>query len=178
VGNFDLPEQISVDNVVFENRTDADGWEDYAWSDEVITFSRPSEYLEWRYLNHPEHYRLYTLQDSSPTVYFVIRRYHWRELSLLCVVDYRVPSGDARAFDRVLNAAKALAKAGKFDGVVVFSSLGFVDERLGSQGFRRIGQPTIVVVKGDLPLDETRIAERNSILVTLSDCDQDFVIYD
>ena len=178
VGDFNLPEQVMVADVVFDHRTMADGSEDYAWSEDVITFSRSPEFLDWRYFNHPEQYRLYALQGSQPTRFFVIRRYAWRGLSLLCLVDYRVPGGDARSFGLMLDAVRTLARQGKFDGVVVYSSLRFIDESLLQRSFRKIGQPTIVVIKGDLSMDETLIDGRAYVLATLADCDQDFAIYD
>ncbi len=178
VGNFDLPEQIAGDGGVFELRTEADGTEDYPWSDETLSFSRSPEFLQWRYFDHPEHYRFYALKDSQPTRFFVVRRYAWRGLSLLCMVDYRTPGGEARTIDQMLEAVRRLARQGKFDGVVVYSALRSVDDRLTAGGFRKIGQPTIVVLKGDLPMTETRIAGREYVLATLSDCDQDFAVYD
>ncbi len=178
VGNFDLPEQVEVDGRVFELRTEADGTEDYPWSQEVLSFSRSAAFLQWRYFDHPEHYRFYALRDSHPTSFFVVRRYAWRGLSLLCMVDYRTPGGDARILDQMLAAVKTLARQGKFDGVVVYSALRSVDDRLTAGGFRKIGQPTIVVLKGDLPMEEARVAGRDYVLATLSDCDQDFAVYD
>jgi hypothetical protein len=53
-----------------------------------------------------------------------------------------------------------------------------IDDRLTAGGFRRIGQPTIVVLKGDLPMEKERIMGRNYVLATLADCDQDFAVYD
>jgi len=178
VGNFDLPEQVEADGGVFEHRTRSDGTEDYPWADETLSFSRSPEFLQWRYFDHAEHYRFYALRDSQPTSFFVVRRYAWRGLSLLCMVDYRTPGDEARIITQMLEAVKTLARQGKFDGVVVYSSLRSVDDRLTAGGFRRIGQPTIVVLKGDLPMEKERIMGRNYVLATLADCDQDFAVYD
>lgn len=173
-----LPERVRAGGISFARQSQADGWEDRPWSDEVISFSRSAEFLNYRFFAHPEHYHVYAPAGADGSTYFVVRRYHWRGLALLCLVDYRMPQDDDAAFDAVLAAAKALARAGGFDGAVVYSSLHFVDDRLTAAGFRRIGQPTIVVAKGDLPMNEQRIADRAEIFVTLADCDQDFAIYD
>jgi hypothetical protein len=94
------------------------------------------------------------------------------------MVDYRTPGAEARIIAQMLEAVKTLARQGKFDGVVVYSSLRAVDERLTAGGFRRIGQPTIMVLKGDLPMEKERIEGRDYVLATLADCDQDFAVYD
>jgi hypothetical protein len=134
--------------------------------------------LQWRYFDHAAHYRFYALKGSQPPSFFVVRRYAWRGLSLLCMVDYRTPGGEARIITQMLEAVKTLARQGKFDGVVVYSSLRSVDERLTAGDLRQICQPTIVVLKGDLPMAEERIMGRNYVLATLADCDQDFAVYD
>ena len=178
IGDFgNLPRQIEAAGVNFALRTQADGHEDYAWDANTLTFTRSSLFLDWRYFQHPQHYRLYA-RDATPTQFFVLRREAWRGLSLLCMVDYRIPQQQVDKFPIMLQAAKELVKQGKFDGLVVYSSLQAIDEALLSQKFRKIGQPTIVVLKGELPMDEARIASQNYVLATLADCDQDFVVHD
>ncbi len=177
VGDFALPERVTVDGVSFQLRTRAQGGEDVTWSPQVLSFVRTPQFLDWRYFQHPQHYRFYARTDE-PAAFFVLRRYAWRGLSLLCMVDYRTPPHDAASADRMLEAAKKLARMGSFDGVVVYSSLRFFDERLSGRGFRRIGQPTIVVMKDDLMPDAASIARRECLLATLADCDQDFAVYD
>lgn len=171
-----LPVQVTAQGVTWTRQTRWPEWQDVAWSPQVISFSRSAQFLTYRFLEHPQHYHLYAA--ASGDAYFVARRYPWRGLALLCLADYRLPPQDGAALDALLAAAKRLARAGRFDGVVVYSSLHFVDARLRVGGFRRMGQPTIVVAKGDLPLDAARIAARDYIFVTLADCDQDFAIFD
>lgn len=171
-----LPAQVSGGGASWTRRAQWPDWADAAWSPEVITFSRSTEFLTYRFLQHPQHYQLYAA--AAGHAYFVARRYHWRGLALLCLVDYRLPREDATTLAALLTAAKHLARAGRFDGVVVYSSLHVVDARLQKSGFRRMGQPTIIVAKGGPPVDAARIAARDYILATLADCDQDFAIFD
>lgn len=178
IGTLALPEQVTVDAATFERRYEPDGAEDYAWSEQVLSFTRSPEFLRWRYFDHPEHYRLYALQGSQPTVFFVLRRYTWRGLSLLGIIDYRLPADDARSLQQMTAAMQALARAGQFDGIVVYSSLRFIDEGLSEYGFRKIGQPTVVVMKDEQAVDSERIARREAVLATMADCDQDFAVYD
>jgi GNAT superfamily N-acetyltransferase len=178
VGNFDLPPQVQTAGTTFELQFQPSGHEDYPWDSETITFSRSARFLDWRYFQHPRHYRFYARQGSGPTHFFVLRPCPWRGLSLLCMVDYRVPQQTAGDFQSMLLAARELTRQGRFDGLVVYSSLRTIDEHLQALNFRKIGQPTIVVFKGDIPLDTARIEQRQFVLATLADCDQDFVVHD
>ena len=179
IGDFaQLPDQIEAAGAKFHLRTQADGSEDYAWNADTLTFTRSSQFLDWRYFQHPRHYRLYARTDASPTQFFVLRRETWRGLSLLCMVDYRIPQQRAHDFPILLQAAQQLTRRGKFDGLVVYSSLRTIDAALQRQKFRKIGQPTIVVFKDSHAPDANRIAQREAVFATLADCDQDFAVFD
>jgi GNAT superfamily N-acetyltransferase len=59
-------------------------------AEDVLSFARTTEFIRWRFIDHPNRYSLFSF-DSSPSSFFVVRMCLWHGLRVLTLVDYRAP---------------------------------------------------------------------------------------
>lgn len=140
----------------------------------VLFFTRDPEFINWRFLDHPNRYSLFTY-EFSPSTFFVVRMCHWRGLRLVSLVDYRFPIGRPEFFECIVDAAKRLAKIVSADGVLTMSSYALMDQILRRSGFLKIGKPKLIMADLQSNLEPERISAREAVLVTMADGDTDLL---
>ena len=172
-----MPERVMAKGMSFSLVRDAGHWEEHPWSDTLET-SRPADFLRWRFFRSPvKRYYLYMSRDYGKPAYFVLRESFVRGFKFLVLVDYRIPERDEKAFDSVLKAAKRIAAAGGFDGIITASSHRFFDRRLRRALFMRMRKGPEVLTNAELDVPGEIIKNRELVYMTMADSDMDLVIF-
>ena len=168
-----FPASLSSHGVEFKLIENLDGWNDYHW-DNTLEFSRPLDFLRWRFWGNLENYYFYLTKEFKNPYYFVVRKSTWKGLLLLSIVDYKIPYQDKRAWQTILKASKLLAKMSNCNGVVTFSSHKFFDDLLQKDFFFKIGKPNLILTNANINFSTENINKRNLVFATMADSDIDF----
>jgi len=171
---FNFINKISIKDYQFKLIDSLAQWNYSYWDRDTLEFSRSFDFINWRFFKKKDTYFFYLLDESSSSTYFVVRSIIARGLSLLALVDCRMPFEDKARMKLILQAAKKLAKLGGFDGIFTMSSHRFFDEMLKGNFFLKVGRPIIILTNANLDIDIKRINERNAVLATMAESDLDF----
>jgi len=171
---FDFPPEQEVNDDRFKLIESIDRWNYQNWAENVLEFSRSAEFINWRFLSQQQKYACYRLQNVAADSYFVVRKIYTRGLKLLAIVDYRIPFADKEKFQKIIYAAKRLAKRLRFDGVFTMSSHRFFDDMLKKNRFIKIGRPIHIMTNAKLEFSRQQIDERNCVYATMAESDLDY----
>ena len=168
---LDFPGTLNVNNFTFIKVNSLDKWKCSKWDDNTFVFGRSKEFMKWRFFQNPEAFHFYLLDETEPNTYFVMKRSHWRELNIVEIIDYRVPSNDTKKFELILKAIKLLVKIANLDGVIITSSHRFFDDLLKKSFFFKGKQSDEIILSGDINVDEYKntIKKRNFVVTTTID---------
>lgn len=166
------PSLLSLNRFEFRLVTKLGDLKEYYWS-KTLEFSRSPEFLRWRFFNDFKKYYFYLADNPGKYIYFVIRKYNWRGLIFLAIVDYKVPKGDFSSWRAILKASKILAKKNNCDGVITVSSHQFFDSELKRTGFIKIGRENPILTNAEMDILDKVIQDRNFVYVTMADGDID-----
>jgi hypothetical protein len=176
--DFEFPRLLSCKSCSFELVDSLRQWKHHSWNDSVLEFSRSGQFINWRFLSRRDRYFFYRLTDDSNSLsYFVVRKAAWKGLSLLALVDYRVPFGGKRELKLILIAVKLLARMARCEGVITMSSHRFFDRILRGSLFVRVGERAVILTSAKLDVPQKRIKERTFVYATMADGDIDFDYY-
>ncbi|MDZ7341195.1 MAG: GNAT family N-acetyltransferase [candidate division KSB1 bacterium] len=171
---FSFPAEVMVGGRRFRLVDSLPQPETDQWPNDVLRFSRSSDFLQWRFF-HPQHrYAAYVLDDPGATTYLVVRMIRARGLYLLALVDYHVPYGNSDRFRLIVQAAKLLARLTRADGVFTMSSYQMFDEDLRQERFFKRRQPIDILTNAPLVVSPKRIERRQFMVATMADSDLDF----
>ncbi len=169
-----FPERIRIGNFRFRLITVLAEWHDEYWDPDTLEFARSLEFLQWRFLMHPNRYYFYLLEEPNATAYVVLRKIEAKGLCLLGMIDYRVPKNDALRWAAVIRLAKQLARLGRFDGILTMSSHRFFDAMLKRKAFWRVGKPIVILTNAQIEIEPDRVDQRTAVFATMADSDLDF----
>jgi len=176
-GCIELPKSVSLSDLEFKQMPllEAGKYQENKQEDDVLKFSRPLNFLKWRFFKKPRYY-FYSLNKNftNPTVYFVLKAVKWQGLNFLILVDYMVPLKNDKIFKSILDASKKIAKKLKFDGIITMSSYIFFDRLLKRSFFMKIGKPHEVLTNAPVDLSEEKIRKRDFAYITMADSDLEF----
>jgi hypothetical protein len=172
--NVVFPSTITLGKDSFKRVDSLDGLEYHHWDDQLLEFSRSFEFLDWRFFKKKAIYSVYLLDESMPSTYFVVRKIASQGLTLLALVDYRVPFEDKKRFKLILRAAKFISKTNGFDGIYAMSSLSFFDKLFRQGLFIKTGDPIPMILNAKLVISNQRIENRQAVFATMADSDLDF----
>ena len=175
--NHQLPEQLFSNEIVFNLVSNLNDFVDYSW-DNIIGFSRDSDFLKWRFFNDYRKYFCYASTTNSMAdkkmIYFVIRIGTWNGMKLLFLVDYKLPPGSIFEWKAILKLTKKIAKLNKCDAVVTVCSHHFFEKEVKKNFFIKMGKENLVITNLSLGLSDEIIKKRESIYATMADSDQEF----
>ncbi len=170
-GSPRFPERISAGGSEFRLQKSVGRWNDRPWKD-TLQFSRSADFLKWRFFDSPLGYGFYSSSGKTP-MYFVVRRFSSKGITMLLLVDYRVPGKDASSYKSVLDATKALADHMGCGGVIAGSSHSFFDRLLKESSFRDLKSGSVIMTNtGKVDL-QGALERRDSIYATMADSDPD-----
>lgn len=175
--DYEFPRKLSGEGYTFNLVRFLENWENPNWHENILEFSRSQAFLGWRFLKKPDRYHFYLSDCSSKLVYFVVRKAVWAGMSLLVIVDHRVPFREKKSFQSILTASKSLAKASGCDGIVTMSSHVFFDEMLRKAIFLKVGRPALILTNAKLDVPSERITARDFVYATMADGDIDLNYY-
>jgi hypothetical protein len=174
-----FPPELFLNGYKFKLIKDLDNWEDHHWND-TLEFSRSREFLKWRFFNSFKKYHFYLADNSDDLqkpIYFVVRKYFWKGVSLLFVVDYKIPQGGVLGWRSILKASKSLAKINHCDGILTMSSHKFFDKELRKKLFFKVGKENLIITNTQLDVSDKIIQDRNLIYATMADSDLEFAFW-
>jgi hypothetical protein len=144
---------------------------DLRWRD-TLQFSRPADFLRWRFFDSPFDYGFYSGTGKSGS-YFVVRQFVSKGVGMLLLVDYRVPDRDAGSWRSVLEASKELARRTGCGGVIAGSSHAFFDRGLREGSFRDLKSGSVIMTNTEKVNLAGALEKRESIYATMADSDPD-----
>jgi hypothetical protein len=174
LNGFNFPNKIRIKDYQFKMVDSLAKWDYGCWDHDILEFSRSLDFINWRFFKKKDKYFFYLLDESNSSTYFVVRAIFARGLSLLALVDYRMPFEAEVRMKLILQAAKKLTKLGGFDGIFTMSSYRFFDENLKRSSFLKVGKPIVILTNAELDIDLKRIHERKAVLATMAESDLDF----
>jgi len=174
LNDFNFPNKIRIKDYQFKLVDSLAQWDYGYWDHDTLEFSRSFDFINWRFFKKKDKYFFYLLDESNSSTYFVVRGLCARGLNLLALIDYRMPFKDKKRIKLILQAAKKLAKLGRFDGIFTMSSHRFFDNILKRSFFLKVGNPIVILTNAELDIGTKRINERNAVVATIAESDLDF----
>lgn len=169
----EFPEILSFKDHIFKQVKSLGEWGGSEWNKNVLEFSRPLNFLKWRFFKRPGYYCYLSDNGSS---YFVVRRTNWKGLNFLLLVDYKVLK-DIKMFKSILRISKSLARKMRCDGIITMSSHKLFDASLKRNLFFKIGSPSLVLTSGALDIPLKKVEEREFLIMTMADADFEFAFW-
>ncbi len=171
--NLDFPERISLGNYSFFKTDDYSEFKQQKWfNEDIIEFSRDSEFMKWRFGHYKKTFKTYILEiNNQIACYFVVRLVYWKSCPFILLVDYRYKPD---YFSVVLRAVKKLLKKNSVFGIITLSSLNETDRSLKKSLFFQYGKIGQIVANFKPDSDKQVILNNTEILVTFADSDADF----
>ncbi|MBI2995139.1 MAG: GNAT family N-acetyltransferase [Candidatus Melainabacteria bacterium] len=162
----ELTDSIYTGRNYFTNLKSINNWQDYFWGNNTLQFSRPYKFLERKIFSKINKHTFYYFENSSPQVYFTVKKSYIRGLNVLEIVDYKVPNHTSELFIAIINAAKYLTKKLKFDGVIFESSHQYFDRILSFNNFIKIGKPRLIISNIETNISQEKIKNRDFLYIT------------
>lgn len=167
--NVEFPKSILWKDFKFNLVNSLDWWEDSPWDDKTLKFKRSLEFINWHFLKNPTKYFFYLLDSSKSKAYFVARKYIYREMNFLEIVDYNVMQNDRESFNAILNVAKELVRKFRYEGVITTSTHVFFDRLLTRNHFLKNKNPEVVITNVTGNSSVYDIEKRDLVYVTKTD---------
>lgn len=171
--NLIFPKRINLGNLSFFKTEDYSEFKQQkCFNEEIIEFSRDSEFMKWRFGHYKKTYKTYILKlNNQIACYFVVRLVYWKSCPFILIVDYRYKPA---YFSIVLKAVKKLLKKNSVFGIITLSSIKESDKELKKSLFIPFGKVGQIVSNFKFDSDKKETLKKSQIQVTFADSDKDF----